>query len=219
MLDGLIEIIGAIGGAYLLMKTTIEIQSLKSNNRQSDYAFTKRLLEDIKVFKKEQGNLLREDKDRRLFLVEKGIRSLTGKIMGLKEFEYLLSQKNPSISIIRRNRSSSFIFWHDDTQGYGWTGIYKKAWSRRFGPGILWFGYFITVLPVILAFLALESDMFKNLQVTFAYGVLIALGILCIVKSEDLKTAIKFMNEHSQLPDQLDSSSNQLNSDAAGGAR
>lgn len=69
MLDGLIEIIGAIGGAYLLMKTTIEIQSLKTNNRQSDYDFTKRLLEDIKVFKREQGSLLCEDKDRRLFLV------------------------------------------------------------------------------------------------------------------------------------------------------
>lgn len=219
MLDGLIEIIGAIGGAYLLMKTTIEIQSLKTNNRQSDYDFTKRLLEDIKVFKREQGSLLCEDKDRRLFLVEKGIRSLTGKVMGLKEFEYLLSQKNPSISIIRRNSSSSFIRWHDDVQGYDWIGIYKKSWSRRFGSGVLWFGYFVTVLPVILAFLAVGSDMFKSLQVTFAYGVLIALGILCIVKSEDLKTAIKFMDEHSQSPGQLDSSNNQLNSDAAGGAR
>lgn len=198
MLDGLIEIIGAIGGAYLLMKTTIEIQSLKTNNRQSDYDFTKRLIEDVKAFKREQGSLLCEDRSRRLFLVEKGIRSLTGKTMGLKEFEHLLSQKNPSISIIRRNSSSPFIRWHDDIQGYSWTGIYKKAWSRRFGAGILWLGYFATVLPVILSFLALGSDMFKSLQATFAYGVLVALGVLCIVRSEDLKTAIKFMDEQKQ---------------------
>lgn len=217
MLDVMIEIIGAFGGAYLLMKTTIEIQSLKTNNRQSDYDFTKRLLEDIEVFKREVVDLAREDKDRRRFLAEKGIRSLTGKIMSLKEFEYLLSQKDPSISIIRRISSSSFIDWNDNIQGYGWIGIYKKSWSRRFGSAVLWFCYFVTILPVFLVFLALGSDMFKNLQVTFAYGVLVALGILCIVKSENLKTAKRFMDEHSRSSDQLASSNNQPNSDAAGG--
>ncbi|WP_412851424.1 hypothetical protein [Ectothiorhodospira shaposhnikovii] len=115
----------------------------------------------------------------------------------MNEFEYLPSRNNPSISIIRRNSASSFVFWRDDFQIYCWSGIYQKAWVRRFGPRILEFCYFATALPGILAFLVLGGGMFKNLQLIFVCGSLLTLGILSVVKSENLKSAIKFMDEYS----------------------
>lgn len=219
MIEEMIKIIGAIVSVYLLMKTTIEIQSLKINHKQSDYDFTKRILEDLKTCKSELGSLSIDEKHLRLFLVEKGIRSLTGRNIGLNEFEYLLSHNNPSISIIRRNSASSFIRWRDDLQGYCWMGIYQKAWARRFGPKILQLSYFATALPGILAFLVFGGGMFKNVQLTFVCGSLLALGVLSVVKSENLKSAKNFMDEYSPPVNSSDSSNNELNGDAAGGAR